>query len=135
MAIPNRGTPVLVVTAIMLILASVFVLLRMISRIFIVHRVSWDDYFICLAWIISFGMSFAICYGTKVGLGRHETDVPSEWEPSLKKAEYAFSVLYVSYVILLLTKTNPFQNPALIATKTSILMFYLSISKGNKIFR
>src|ERR1700712_3651584 len=27
------------------------------------------------------------------------------------------------------------QNPSLMATKTSILVFYLSLSKGNKIFR
>ena len=44
---------------------------------------------------IAFGFSFCVCYGTSVGLGRHETDVRPEWQGPLKKAGYAFSVLYV----------------------------------------
>jgi len=48
---PNRGTSVLVVTAIMMVLATIFVVLRLISRIGIVNRISWDDYFIILAWV------------------------------------------------------------------------------------
>lgn len=45
---------------------------------------------------MAFGLSFSICYGTSVGLGMHEEDVPHEWNPTLKKSEYVFSVLYVS---------------------------------------
>lgn len=73
-----------------------------------------------LAWCLAFGTSFAICYGTSVGLGRHEVDVPAQWDAALRKSEYAFSVLY---------------NPALMATKTSILIFYLTLSKTQKVFR
>ena len=47
--------------------------------------------------LIAFGFSFAICYGTGVGLGRHEADVRPRDHMPLKKAEYAFSVLYVFY--------------------------------------
>ena len=46
--------------------------------------------------LIAFGLSFAICFGTRFGLGRHEDDVPIAWKPTLKRCEYAFSVLYVS---------------------------------------
>lgn len=46
--------------------------------------------------LVAFAFSFSICYGTSVGLGRHEADVASHDRESLKKAEYAFSVLYVS---------------------------------------
>ncbi|QDS76310.1 hypothetical protein FKW77_002344 [Venturia effusa] len=116
----SRGPAVLTVTVIMMVLATVFVLLRMISRVGIVKRVTLDDYFMMLAWVMAFGLSFAICYGTKYGLGRHQVDIPSEWNSTLKKSEYAFSVLY---------------NPALMATKTSILLFYLNLSKTEKIFR
>jgi fucose permease len=35
----------------------------------------------------------------------------------------------------MLARTNIFQNPALMATKTSILLFYLTLSKTQKIFR
>ena len=46
--------------------------------------------------LVAFGFSFSICYGTSVGLGRHEANVAPQHRESLKKAEYAFSVLYVS---------------------------------------
>lgn len=48
---PSRGTPVLVVTAIMMVLATLFVLLRMISKFGIVRRIAWDDYFMIIAWV------------------------------------------------------------------------------------
>ena len=44
---------------------------------------------------IAFGFSLSICYGTSLGLGRHQEDVKLDWEHPLKKSEYAFSVLYV----------------------------------------
>lgn len=113
-AIENRGPVVLAVTTALLVASSVVVFLRLISRGVIVRRVSWDDYFMVLAWVcayqnacnhrdavadavqlIAFGFCFSICWGTSVGLGRHEVDVKPEWQSSLKKSEYAFSVLYV----------------------------------------
>ncbi|KAF2431951.1 MFS monosaccharide transporter-like protein [Tothia fuscella] len=118
--ISSRGPAVLVVTAIMLVLSTIFVVLRMISRVAIVRKVTLDDYFMILSWFIAFGLSFAICYGTSVGLGRHQKDIPYDWNLPLKKSEYVFSVLY---------------NPALMATKTSILLFYLNLSKTERIFR
>ncbi len=49
--IPTRGPAVLMVTSIMIILSTIFVVLRMISRTAIVRKVSLDDYFIILAWV------------------------------------------------------------------------------------
>ena len=43
-------------------------------------------------------MSFSICYGTFNGLGRHESDVPDQWQSALKKSQYTFSVLYVCQI-------------------------------------
>jgi hypothetical protein len=48
---PTRGPAVLTVTAVMLVLSTLFVLLRLISRFGIVRRVLWDDYFMILAWV------------------------------------------------------------------------------------
>ena len=114
LAMENRGPTVLTVTIIMLCLSTVFIALRLISRIGVVRRISNDDYAIILAWVggntyplnnmventkiqqlIAFGFSFSICYGTSVGLGRHEMYVQASHRVPLKKAEYAFSVLYV----------------------------------------
>lgn len=91
----SRGPAVLGVTAATLVCCSVFVLLRMISRFGVVRKPGWDDYTMILAWILAFGTSFAICYGTSKGLGRHMDDVPPQWEAPMKKAAYAFSALYV----------------------------------------
>jgi len=116
----SRSTAVFTVVVAMTCLATVFVLLRFISRAGVVKKLMLDDYFMGLAWLLAFGMSFSICYGTFNGLGRHESDVPDQWQSALKKSQYTFSVLY---------------NPALMAEKTSILVFYLSLSKTNRTFR
>jgi fucose permease len=69
--------------------------------------------------ILAFGLSFTVDFGTSKGLGRDNANIPETWIPALLASEYAFTILY---------------NPALMATKTSILMFYLRISKGTQRF-
>ncbi|KAI1742599.1 major facilitator superfamily domain-containing protein [Xylaria scruposa] len=114
---PDRGPVVFAVTTGTLVLATVFVGARLACRTFIVRQVSWDDYFIIIAWALAFGLSFAIDYGTAKGLGRHDADISTEnWDP-LRRSEYTFTILY---------------NPALMAFKTSILIFYLRLSKNTQ---
>ncbi|KAI0868489.1 fucose permease [Hypoxylon argillaceum] len=114
---PNRGPVVFAVTTATLVLATVFVAARLTCRTFIVRQVTWDDYFILLAWILAFGLSFAIDFSTTVGLGRHDANISDQdWGP-LRRAEYTFTVLY---------------NPALMAFKTSILVFYIRLSKNTQ---
>ncbi|KAJ5281460.1 Major facilitator superfamily domain general substrate transporter [Penicillium angulare] len=135
------------------VIASVFVALRFISRIFVVRRVALHDYLILLAWVsgpgaptyahrkaaapmdpgwmrkdvlsstghlIDFGFSFALFYATRNGLGLHSRDILPENEAALNKANYVFTVLY---------------NPALMAVKTSILVFYLTLTRNQKVYR
>ncbi|KAG9552099.1 MFS monosaccharide transporter-like protein, partial [Aureobasidium melanogenum] len=116
----SRSSVVFAVTVAMITCSTVFVFARMASRAGIVKKVLLDDYFMLVAWLLAFGLSFSICYGSFVGLGRHEDDVPDSWQGSLRRSQYAFSVLY---------------NPALMAEKTSILVFYLTLSKTNQTFR
>jgi len=92
---PDRGHTVLIVTVTTLCIATVFVAARMLSRIAIVKHTTPDDYIIVLAWVIAFGAAFAIAYGTGKGLGRRDADIREEWLGTLKRCEYAFSVLYV----------------------------------------
>ncbi|KAI8934073.1 hypothetical protein NX059_008837 [Plenodomus lindquistii] len=117
---PTRGPVVLGVSAATLALCSLFVAFRLISRFAIVRKPGWDDYAMIVAWMLAFGASFSICYGTTKGLGRRQDNIPPEWLTPMKQAAYVFSVLY---------------NPALMATKTSILLFYLTLSKTQKVFR
>ncbi|KFY81328.1 hypothetical protein V500_11536 [Pseudogymnoascus sp. VKM F-4518 (FW-2643)] len=80
-----------------------------------------DDYLIIIGWILSFGVSFMVILATGKGLGKPDVRIKDEWVLPLKKYVYAFSVLY---------------NPALVATKSSILVFYLRLSRvTNKLFR
>ncbi|KAE8145494.1 major facilitator superfamily domain-containing protein [Aspergillus avenaceus] len=116
----DRRPEVLVVSIVFFVLASTFVALRFISRVFIVKRVGLHDYLMLLAWFIDFGFSFSLFYATKKGLGLHDPDIDPNARYSLNRANYAFTVLY---------------NPALMAVKTSILVFYLTLTQGEKVFR
>ncbi|KAL4873126.1 hypothetical protein BDV12DRAFT_160421 [Aspergillus spectabilis] len=116
----DRRPEILVVSIVFFVLATVFVALRFVSRIWIVRRLALHDYLMLLAWLIDFGFSFALFYATKKGLGLHDVNIPVDERASLSRANYAFTVLY---------------NPALMAVKSSILVFYLTLTQGEKLFR
>ncbi|KUJ15944.1 MFS general substrate transporter [Mollisia scopiformis] len=88
--------------AVLVVTTTTFVL----ATVFVVSRL-----------FIAFGLSFTIDYATSKGLGRHDVDIPASWQSALRRSEYAFTILY---------------NPALMATKTSILIFYLRLSKNTQ---
>ncbi|KAF7719103.1 MFS-type L-fucose-proton symporter [Penicillium ucsense] len=116
----TRRPATLGVSITVFVIASIFVALRFVSRIFIVRKVGLHDYVMLLAWVLDFGFSFSLFYATKYGLGMHSSEIPFEDQFALNKATYAFTVLY---------------NPALMAVKTSILIFYLTLTRNNKIFQ
>lgn len=92
--VENRGPVTLAVTLTMLLLATLFVFFRFLTRLWIVRRVYLEDWFILGAWALAVGFSASICAGTAVGLGLHEVDIANLDHGPLRKAEYAFSVLY-----------------------------------------
>jgi hypothetical protein len=92
---PTRGPVVLGVSAATLAICSVFVGFRLISRFLVVRKPGWDDYTMLLAWVLAFGASFSICYGTTKGLGRKQENIPAQWQEPMKKSSFVFSVLYV----------------------------------------
>ncbi|CAJ2503008.1 Uu.00g104020.m01.CDS01 [Anthostomella pinea] len=114
---PDRGPAVFAVTTATLVLATCFVAARLACRVGIVRHISWDDYFIVTAWILAVALSFTIDLSTRKGLGRHDENIAAEDWNTLRRCEYVFSVLY---------------NPALMAFKTSILVFYLRLSKDTQ---
>ncbi|KAJ5608302.1 hypothetical protein N7537_004921 [Penicillium hordei] len=101
-------------------IASIFVALRFISRIFVVRKIGLHDWLMLVAWIIDFGFSFSLFFAVRKGLGLHSSDIKPEDELAFNKANYAFTVLY---------------NPALMAVKTSILVFYLTLTRNQKVFQ
>ncbi|OJK02534.1 hypothetical protein ASPACDRAFT_25237 [Aspergillus aculeatus ATCC 16872] len=116
----DQRPTVLTVSIVFFIVATVFVALRFVSRLFIVRKIALHDYFMLLAWFLDFGFSFSLFYATHQGLGLHDVNIRPEQRPGLNRADYAFTVLY---------------NPTLMAIKTSILVFYLTLTQGEKIFR
>jgi len=100
------------VTIVMIVIATLFVAGRFFTRIYLVRSIKQDDWWILAAWIVAVGFSVSICTAVHFGLGRHKVDIPDSSFSSLRKSEYAFSILY---------------NPSLMLTKTSIIVFYLSV--------
>ncbi len=47
---------------------------------------------------VAFGLTFTIDFATSKGLGRFDANIATSWIPSLRRCEYAFSVLYVCLV-------------------------------------
>ncbi|KAJ9621837.1 hypothetical protein H2204_011753 [Knufia peltigerae] len=110
--VPDRGPTTSAVTIVITVLATLFVVGRFYTRIWLVKSVKQDDWWILAAWVLAVGFSASICTAVKYGLGKHKNDISDEDFSSLRKAEYAFSILY---------------NPALMLTKTSIVVFFLSV--------
>jgi len=98
---PDRGPAVFAVTTATLGLATIFVAGRLVSRFFIVRRVTWDDRIIVLAWLLAFGVSFTVNFGVRYGLGRHDEDIDLDDMAGLRRCEYVFSILYVGTQLLL----------------------------------
>lgn len=94
-AVLDRGPAVFAVTVSTLVVGTFFFIARMVCRTFIVRRLSWDDYFIMVAWIFAVGLTSTIDVGTSYGLGRHDANISREDRLPLRKTEYVFSVLYV----------------------------------------
>ena len=109
----DRGPATSAVTIVMVVIATVFVAARFFTRIYLVRSIKQDDWWILAAWLVAVGFSISICVGVHYGLGHHQTAIHGHWtHVALRKADYAFSVLY---------------NPALMLTKTSILVFFISV--------
>jgi hypothetical protein len=142
--IADRGPQVFAGTLSTLIIATVFVAARLVSRCCIVRNFSWDDKVITLAWLVAFFLSFTILLGTQNGLGLRDEHINPTERGVLRKCEYVFSVLYVSSPALfglsglscchlLYTDCSPLQNPALALMKTSVLIFYLRLAKNTQV--
>jgi hypothetical protein len=88
------GMSALVISAVFLGLATVFVALRFVSRIFVTGNVALSDYVMLAAWVLACSLSVAIFIAATRGLGL-KGGVPPEWARALAKTQYAFMVLYV----------------------------------------
>jgi hypothetical protein len=110
---------VVVISAVFLAVATTFTALRLVSRTFVAGKVPLSDYVMVVGWVLVALLSAFIFYAVPHGAGIQEGVLP-EWRQPLARAQYAFTVR---------------SNPALTAIKSSILIFYLTLSKGQPLFR
>ena len=110
--VPDRGPATSAVTIVVTVLASLFIAARFYTRIRLVRSIRQDDWWILAAWVCAVGFSVSICVAVHYGLGKHKTNIPESSFGALRKAEYTFAILY---------------NPSLMLTKTSIIIFFLSV--------
>jgi hypothetical protein len=84
----------IIVSAVFLGMATTFMALRLLSRIFVARTILLSDYVMLVGWALVCALSVAIFIGTANGAGLPEGDRPGS-EVTLAKAQYAFTVLYV----------------------------------------
>lgn len=65
----NHRRTVFVVTLVLIVLATVFTALGIISKLGVKRKATIDVLFAIIAWVISVGLSVSIMIGTQVGLG------------------------------------------------------------------
>jgi hypothetical protein len=64
----NRGTTVFVITLVPIILATIIIGLRLISKWGLTRRATLDDFVAIIAWLFATVLSVSIIIGTQVGL-------------------------------------------------------------------
>ncbi|OCF44340.1 hypothetical protein I317_01785 [Kwoniella heveanensis CBS 569] len=116
----DRSAAIFTVVMILAVLSTTFVSLRMISKGWIVRKVTLDDWVAVLAWFFCISCSILIMIGTRVGLGRIGSEVKAEWVAPLRKITYAFTVFY---------------NPAIMTIKVAILILYIRMSTAHRFLR
>jgi hypothetical protein len=65
----DRGPTVFAVTLAIIIVATVFLVLRLVSKWGVTRKANADDYVVIVGWVFAVGLSVSIMIGTHVGLG------------------------------------------------------------------
>jgi hypothetical protein len=69
----DRGPAVFVVTLVLVVLATVFTILRLISKWGVTRKATSDDFVALTAWVFAVALSVSILIGTQVGLGEPDS--------------------------------------------------------------
>ncbi|WWD05129.1 hypothetical protein V865_003201 [Kwoniella europaea PYCC6329] len=116
----DRSEAIFVVGIVMTTLATLFVMLRILSKTWVVKKVMWDDYITVLAWLFFLALSVATIIASRNGLGKVGVDIEPRWVGILRKCIYTFVVFY---------------NPATMTIKLAILLLYRRMSEVQPWFR
>jgi hypothetical protein len=106
----DRGTQAVVVVTVVTALAGLFIVLRVISRFFVIKSPGTEDYFILVAMLLSIGLAVTVDLQRRNGLGKHAVDVTHEDNIRLLQLLYSSILVY---------------NSGLMIVKASLLYQYL----------
>jgi len=95
MSSAGYGPGLVVAVSVTFVVATIFIVLRLISRAYIVRWVSLDDYLIVIAWILATSLSALTIHAVSLGLGQHTVTIPKSNMIPLMKALYAFNIISV----------------------------------------
>ncbi|KAL9048080.1 MAG: hypothetical protein Q9206_006257 [Seirophora lacunosa] len=108
----NRGHELVATIAVMLVIATLAVLLRLYARRVSRSKFGTDDYLILVALILTYGLDITSFFAIRAGSGRHMITLTLDQITSLIKTDQAAQVLF---------------GCSITATKLSILFFYLRL--------
>ncbi|BEJ14309.1 hypothetical protein CspHIS471_0400760 [Cutaneotrichosporon sp. HIS471] len=120
MPLADRSGSVLVVSAIFLGIATLFTVLRCISKFGIRKRVDTDDLVTILAWLFTVALCISIIFGATVGVGKPDALILEEWKGPLKKAVYVYPMFY---------------NLSSMLAKTATLLLYIRMASAHPFLR
>jgi len=96
MSTAGYGPGLIVAVSVTFVIATVFLVLRFISRAYIMRWVWWDDYLLASAWLLAATVSVLTIYAASLGLGKHTVNVAKTNVLPLMKVLYAFNITSVS---------------------------------------
>ncbi|KAH6706333.1 hypothetical protein BKA61DRAFT_558837 [Leptodontidium sp. MPI-SDFR-AT-0119] len=112
------GHQVVVVNGIFLFLATVVVVLRMYSRLYLISSAGIEDYSVFVGWILSVAFTIICLFSCKYGLGVHLWNIPlTTFSPYYLRINLASTIIYCLSILFI---------------KLSILLLYLRISPDKK---
>jgi len=95
MSSPGYGLGLVVAVSVTFVIGTLFLVLRLISRAYIMRWVWWDDYLLASAWLMATSLSALTIYATSLGLGQHTTSIAQPNVLPLMKVLYAFNIISV----------------------------------------
>ena len=118
--VESRAHSIIVTIAVCTALSLVFLVLRLVTRIYVSRAVGWDDY--CALATFPFLVAYGVILGinTRYGMGLHEEDMPK-----------GIVIEYYRWIDI----GSPFYMVSLLGYKMSILLVYLRVYGINKKFR
>ncbi|KAF2113820.1 hypothetical protein BDV96DRAFT_578384 [Lophiotrema nucula] len=113
----NRMRENITLHAIFLTLTTCCVLMRIYTRHFVIRKLGWDDFLVCISWCLTVVFSGLLLKSYTWGIGRHIWETPAPWLPNALKWFMIGAWMYT---------------PLITACKLAVLSIYWRIFNNRK---